>query len=80
MNIRKGTVFRLGKKKVIAMNDTQINADEHGYFILNFWEQSDYADLEVSPAAFVKCEDEKEFYVLKKDNIILGSEKDICLI
>ena len=80
MYMSKGTVFYLGKKKVMVMNDTQINENEHGYFILNFWEQCEYADIDVSPVTFVKCEDEKEFYVLKKDNIILGSEKDICLI
>ncbi len=79
MYIGKGMVFRLGAKKVIGLNDMQIYAGEHGYFILNFWEQCDYPDIEVLPVAFVKCEDEKNFYVLKRDNIILGSEKDICL-
>ena len=70
----------MGKNKVIAMNDIQIKDHEHGYFILNFWEQCEYADIYVSPVTFVKCKDEKEFYVLKKDNIILGSEKEVCLI
>ena len=79
MYIGKGTVFRLGTKQVVALNDTQINVGECGYFILNFWEQCDYPDIEVLPVTFVKCEDEKDLYVLKRDNVILGSEKDICL-
>ena len=79
MYISKGQIFCLGYKKVIAASDMEIHNSDHGYFILNFWEQCDYPDIEVSPVAFVKCGDEREGYVLKKDNIILGSEKDICL-
>lgn len=79
MYIAKDTVFILGKKSVIATKDIHISESEHGYFILNFWEQCDYEDIEVLPVVFVKCESEREFFVLKKDNIILGSEKDICL-
>ena len=80
MDICKGTVFALGKKRVIAMSDMHISEQDRGYFILNFWEQCSYREIDVLPVAFVRCEDEKELYTLKKDNIILGSEKDICLI
>ena len=73
-------MFKLGERKVIALGDMHITEGEKGYFILNFWEQCDYGDLEVLPVAFAKCETNEELYVLKKDNIILGSERDICLI
>ncbi|MBQ2744808.1 MAG: hypothetical protein IJF37_04230 [Lachnospiraceae bacterium] len=79
-SISKNTVFLIKNKKVIALNDIHIANDEKGYFILNFWEQCDYKDIEVLPVAFAKCETLEELYVLKKDNIILGSERDICLI
>lgn len=78
--IQKNTVFKIGERRVIAINDIDISNDEKGYFILNFWEQCDYKDIEVLPVAFAKCETLEELYVLKKDNIILGSERDICLI
>ena len=78
--IAKNTVFKVGEKRVIALGDIHIAKGEKGYIILNFWEQCDYGDLEVLPVAFAKCETNEELYVLKKDNIILGSERDICLI
>lgn len=49
MNIQKDTVFRLGEKQVIATKDIHISEDEQGYFILNFWEQCSYADINVLP-------------------------------
>ncbi len=78
--IQKNTLFKLGDKPVIALNDIHIAEGDKGYFILNFWEQCGYGDINVSPVAFVKCETLEELYVLKKDNIILGSERDVCLI
>lgn len=80
MIVEKNTMFHLADKKAFVTTDTIISKHSHGYFILNFWEQCNYPDIEAFPVAFVPCESEKEFYVLKKDNIILGSEKDICLI
>lgn len=49
------------------------------FFILNFWEPFENEDIDMLPVVFVTCTGEKERYVLKKDNIIMGSEKDICL-
>ena len=75
MKIAKDTVFRLQSKRVLATRDIFISEGECGCFILNFWEQCSYGEVDVSPVVFVKCESEKELYVLKKNNIILGSEK-----
>lgn len=80
MKIEKNTVFKVKNIEVILTSDMYMSDDEHGYFILNFWEQCEYEKLNVLPVTFVKCEDERELYVLKKDNIIIGSEKEICLI
>ncbi|MBE5887669.1 MAG: hypothetical protein E7283_02405 [Lachnospiraceae bacterium] len=79
MKIAKDTVFRLQSKRVLATRDILISEGESGCFILNFWEQCSHSDINVFPVVFVKCESERELYVLKKNNIILGSEKDICL-
>lgn len=79
MNICKGTKFTLRDKRVIATNDFKIREDEHGYFILNFWEQCDCEDIDVLPVTFIRCENERELYVLKKDNIVLGSKDEACL-
>ena len=80
MRLEKGSIFKVGNKKVILTGDVNILENEHGYFILNFWQPCDYIELDVFPVSFVRCENEREFYILKKDNIIMGSEKDICLI
>ena len=78
--IPRNKIFKVCNKHVIALNDIQIGENDKGYFILNFWEQCNYEELSVLPVAFAKCETLEELYVLKKDNIILGSEQDICLI
>ena len=77
--IAKNAVFKVGEKRVIALGDIHIAKGDKGYFILNFREQCDCKDLDVLPVAFAKCGTNEELYVLKKDNIILGSERDICL-
>lgn len=61
-------------------HSVELNQEVSGYFILNFWESCSYADLDVLPVKFVKCDGEKEFYQLKKDNVIIGSDKTVCLI
>ena len=78
--IPKNTIFTIRDIQAIALNDIHISEADKGYFILNFWEQCDYVKLNVLPVAFAKCETLEELYVLKKDNIILGSERNICLI
>ncbi|MBQ2744161.1 MAG: hypothetical protein IJF37_00890 [Lachnospiraceae bacterium] len=80
MRLEKDTIFMLGNRKVIMTGDAYIPDGERGYFILDFWEPCDYEDLDTFPVAYVRCENDREFYVLKKDNIIIGSEEDICLI
>ena len=80
VEIQKNTLFKLKDKQVVAVQDIHIAEDDKGYFVLNFWEQCDYGDINVSPVAFVKCNTPEERYVLKKDNIILGNEGDACLI
>ena len=79
MLLEKNTIFTLGTQKVIITSNTHIIDNEHGYFILNFWEPCEYDDTDVLPVVFVRCESDRERYVLKKDNVIVGSEKDICL-
>lgn len=78
-NIPKNTIFKIRGKQAIALNDIHISEADKGYFILNFWEQCDCGDLSVLPVAFAKCGTLEELYVLRKDNIILGSERDVCL-
>lgn len=80
MVIYKGTEFVLGDEHVIAMEDITVTERVKGYFILNFWKQCDYEKLDVLPVSFARYVNDKEKYVLQKNNIILGSEKDICLI
>lgn len=35
--IPKDTVFKVGNTKVILRDDTTINKEDKGYFILDFW-------------------------------------------
>lgn len=79
LSIPKDTIFKVGDKKVIALNDIHISDSDKGYFILNYWEQCNQGGLKNVPVTFAKCETLEELYVLKMDNIILGSEKDVCL-
>ena len=79
MLIAKNTILVLNGQKVMLTNNTCIKEDEQGYFILNFWEPCENKDMDVIPVVFVGCNNKNERYVLKKDNIIMGSEKDICL-
>ena len=78
-NIPKGTIFKVGDKRVIALDDIHISEGDKGYFILNYWEQCINKELGIMPVAFAKCETLEELYVLKKDNLILGSEREVCL-
>ena len=80
IKIDRNKIFKLANKKVILTNDVCITENDKGYFILNFWEQCEYEDVDIFPVAFIKCESEEELYILKKNNIIMGSEKEICLI
>ncbi len=79
MCINRNTIFYLKGKKVFATEDINIDDKDKGLFILNFWEQCDYYDTRILPTIFVHCETKEEEYVLRKNNIILGDEKDICL-
>ncbi len=78
--INKDTLFSLNAKKVIATNDFNISEDSKGIFILNYWEQCNCKDLDIKPVYYVESTDERDLYVLKRDNIILGDVNDICLI
>ncbi|MBE5926501.1 MAG: hypothetical protein E7270_06020 [Lachnospiraceae bacterium] len=78
--IKKNQIFLLQDIKTISSEDIYIADNEKGCFILNFWEQCSYSDINVLPVVFVRCEGEREVYNIKKNNIILGDEKDICLI
>lgn len=80
IRINKNQVFLVKGTKVMSTDNIYIPENEQGYFILNFWEQCSYSDINVLPVAFVRCEGEKELYNIRKTNIILGDEKDICLI
>ena len=79
-NIMKNQIFFLGEQKVIATEDIRIGASDKGYFILNFWEQCSYEDIDTIPVVFVYCRDNKKVHELKRDNIIIGNADDICLI
>lgn len=80
INIKKQIIFKLKDQYVISLSDISIVKGQKGYFILNFWDQCSFEDINVLPIAFVPCENAKRLYELKKDNVILGDEKDICLI
>lgn len=80
IRINKNQVFSVKGTKVMSTENIYISENEKGYFILNFWEQCSCADINVLPVVFVVCKGEREFYNLIKTNIILGDEKDICLI
>lgn len=47
---------------------------------MDFWEQCDFPDINVLPVAFVDCKTTEDESILRRDNIVLGDEKDICLI
>ena len=68
------------KTKVIITQDAVIDKQEMGYFILNFWEQCDVADINVFPVAYVSCANEQEVHELSKSNVIYGGPAEICLI
>ena len=78
IHIDKSTIFKLKNKTVIATRDVDIV--KKGFFILNFWEQCDFSDINVLPVVFVHCETTEDESILRRDNIVLGDEKDICLI
>ena len=78
LHIDKSTVFKLKSKLVIAARDVDIV--EKGFFILDFWEQCDFPDINVLPVAFIDCKTTEDESILRRDNIVLGDEKDICLI
>ena len=79
INIPKGTIFKVGDKKVMALNDIHISDTDKVYFIFNYWEQCVNKELALVPVDFAKCETIEELFVLRKDNILLGSERDVCL-
>ena len=78
--IRKNEVFALGSTRVIATEDIYIKDKEQGYFILNFWDSCSYEDIEVLPVTYIPYTNDKQLYELRKNNIILGETKEICLI
>jgi len=77
--IKKGKIFKLGEQKVISTKELHINSDEKGVFILNMWTQCDIADINVLLVDYVNNLSDCDLYVLKKDNVIIGGVKDICL-
>lgn len=79
MRIKKNTKFILNNQKVVATRDIQINSQDKGCFILNMWEQCDEADINILPVDYVSNLTEQDLYMLKKDNVIVGEAKDICL-
>lgn len=78
--IPKKTVFKVGKVKVILRDDTMVNKEDNGYFILDFWNQCDVEDINVFPVSYATCEREEDVYELFKSNIVYGGISDICLI
>lgn len=78
MLYKKGAILKYKEKKVILLED--VDSGVNGYLILNFWEQCDYKDINVLPVSFAKCENNREYYQLKKDNIIVGRVDEFCLI
>lgn len=76
----KDTVFKVGNTKVILRDDTTINKEDKGYFILDFWNQCDVEDINVFPVSYARCEREEDEYELFKSNVVYGGIGDICLI
>ena len=56
IKISKNQVFLLKETKTISSEDIYIADNEKGCFILNFWEQCSYSDINVLPVVFVRCE------------------------
>ena len=79
MIIKKNTIFKLKKQEVIATSEFYVDLQTNGYFILNMWAQCDVADINILPVDYVRNVSEQELYLLKKDNVILGDNKNICL-
>lgn len=79
MRIKKNTRFKLNNQEVIATRDIQIDSQEKGCFILDMWTQCSVADINVLPVDYVENLTEQDLYMLKKDNVIVGGTKDICL-
>ena len=68
--ISKNKVFKVKDTKVILKEDIYINSSESGFFILDFWNQCDYEDIDVFPVAYAKCERQEDEYELFKTNIV----------
>ena len=79
MIIKKNTIFKLNNQEVIATREFYVDLQTNGYFFLNMWTQCDVADINILPVDYVGNLSEQELYLLKKDNVILGDNKDICL-
>lgn len=79
MRIKKNTRFKLNSQEVVASRDIHFDLHEKGCFILNMWSQCSFADINVLPVDYVGNLTEQDMYMLKKDNVIVGETKDICL-
>ena len=80
IKLKEGQIAIVKGKKVLICKDLIVDYSQQGYFILNFWEQCDYPDLEVFPVEYVECRNDGEVYELFQDNIIIGKAVDLCLI
>lgn len=78
--IQKNKVFKVKDTKVILSEDILVSNSEKGFFILDFWTQCDFEDINIFPVAYAKCERQEDEYELFKTNIVYGGVEDICLI
>lgn len=67
------------KDKILILPDNEctIDANEEGYFILDFSRKFEDPDLTKLPALPVKAYSKQDKYLIKKYNVILGEFKDI---
>ena len=79
MKIEKGTKFRLGEQKVIAIRTMDITLGENGLFLLDMRTPCDEPDIKVLPVDYVENLTKKEKHLVIRDNIVIGETKDICL-
>lgn len=79
MFIKKNTEFKLGDTRVVSNEDINVNPNEKGMFIINFWTPCSVEDIDIIPVTYVKYLTDADEFLIKKDNIVVGGVNDICL-
>ena len=65
-----------GGKTLVFPENTTINLNKEGYFVLDFYRKFEDPDLNKIPAKPVEIKSNSHQYLIEKFNIILGKFKD----